>query len=286
VSNSFVAAAVQTRTGKSAAANLAATSALIREAAAAGASYVLTPEMTNILVRSRDELQAAIAEERDDPSLAAYRALAAELGIFLHLGSMAVKAADGRAANRALLIAPDGAVVARYDKIHLYDVDLPNGDSFRESASYRPGGEAVAFDLPWLRLGLTICYDLRFPSLFHALAAAGAGLLVVPSAFTRVTGEAHWHVLLRARAIETGSYVIAAAQGGRHEDGRETFGHSLIVDPWGRILAEAGTEPGIILAEIDPAAVEDARRRIPALAHARAFAGPATARALNLKAVS
>lgn len=275
MSGTFVAAAIQTRTGRSVSDNIAATSALIREAAAAGAAYVLTPEMTNILVRSRDELKASIAEEKDDPSLAAYRALAAELGIFLHLGSIAVKAPDGRAANRALLIAPDGAVVARYDKIHLYDVDLPNGESFRESATYCPGNEAVIVDLPWLRLGLTICYDLRFPTLFHALADKGASLLVVPSAFTRVTGEAHWHILLRARAIETGSFVIAAAQGGRHEDGRETFGHSLIVDPWGRILAEAGTEPGIILAEIDPAAVEDARRRIPTLAHARPFSGPA-----------
>lgn len=274
MSETFVAAAVQTRSGKSVAANVTAASGLVREAAAAGADYVLTPEMTNILVRSRDELKASIADEKDDLSLAAFRALAAELGIWLHLGSIAVKAADGRAANRAFLIAPDGGIAARYDKIHLYDVDLPNGESFRESTHYCPGAEAVVYDLPWLRLGITICYDLRFPKLFQALADAGSGLVVVPSAFTRVTGEAHWHVLLRARAIETGSFVIAAAQGGRHEDGRETFGHSLIVDPWGKILAEAGTEPGIILAEIDPAAVEDARRRIPTLAHARNFAGP------------
>jgi predicted amidohydrolase len=285
MAKTFTAAAIQTRAGQSIPENIEATSALIRQAAEAGASYVLTPEMTNILVRSRKDLFAAISDEAGDPALAAFRKLAAELGIWLHIGSMAMKAADGRAANRGFLIRPDGEVEARYDKIHLFDVDLPNGESWRESASYCPGGEAVVADLPWLKLGFTICYDLRFPALFRSLAEAGASMLVVPAAFTRQTGEAHWHVLLRARAIETGSYVMAAAQGGVHEDGRETYGHSVIIDPWGRVLAEAETDPAIVTATIDPAEAAAARARIPALVHARPFAPP-VAHVPGLKAAS
>ena len=276
----FVAAAVQMRSGVSVAANVAAAEALIRQAAGQGAHYVLTPEMTTILDRERPRLLAAISPEESDPSLARFRALARDLGIHLHVGSMAIKLVgqgkngeDG-VANRAFLITPDGDILARYDKIHMFDVDLTGGESYRESRLYRAGDRAVVADLPWARLGLTICYDMRFPQLHRALAKAGAEVLAVPAAFTRTTGEAHWHVLIRARAIETGSWVIAAAQGGAHEDGRETYGHSMIVDPWGRIVAEAEREPGIILAEIDPVASLKARQAIPALANERAFAPP------------
>ncbi|MBB3772255.1 putative amidohydrolase [Angulomicrobium tetraedrale] len=267
----FVAGVVQMRTAKSVAVNVAAASALIREAASAGASYIQTPEMTGTMEEGREALFAILHEEETDPALAAFRALAAELGVHLHIGSLAIRAGEHRAANRAFLIGPDGAIVARYDKIHMFDVDLPNGDVYRESAAYRPGEFAVLADLPQIRLGLTICYDLRFPALFRALAEAGAGMIAAPAAFTQTTGEAHWHILLRARAIETGSYVLAAAQGGTHENGRQTFGHSLIIDPWGTILAEAGTQPGVILAEIDPAKVRAVRARVPSLEHGRRF---------------
>ncbi len=271
----FVAAAVQMRSGISVAANIAAAETLIREAAAAGAQYVLTPEMTNILDRERPRLLTAVTPEEGDPSLARFRALAKELGIHLHIGSMAIKLGAEGVANRAFLIAPSGAIIARYDKIHMFDVDLAGGESYRESRLYRPGETAVVADLPWTRLGLTVCYDVRFPQLHRALAKAGAEVLAIPAAFTRTTGEAHWHVLVRARAIETGSWVIAAAQGGSHEDGRETYGHSMIVDPWGRIVVEADREPGVIVATIDPAESVKARAAIPALANERAFALPA-----------
>ncbi len=273
-------AAVQMRSGRSVAQNVAAAEALVREAAAGGAGYVLTPEMTNLLERDPAALDAAIRAEADDTALVRFSALAAELGIYLHLGSLAIRRDGGDGvANRGFLLGPDGRVRARYDKIHMFDVDLAGGESWRESRTYRPGRRAVVADLPGLRLGLTICYDLRFPQLFRALAKSGAALLAVPAAFTRQTGEAHWHVLLRARAIETGSFVVAAAQGGRHEDGRETFGHSLIVGPWGRVLAEAGEEPGVIFADVDPAESRAARERIPALRHDRDFALPELAAA-------
>ena len=262
----FRAAAIQMRSGLSTEANTDAAERLIRAAAAAGANYALTPEMTNILCLDRERLLASIATEERDASLVRFQALAKELGIFLHIGSMAIKLDEASVANRAFLIGPDGGIAARYDKIHMFDVDLPNGESYRESRLYRRGGAAVVADLPWLGLGLSICYDVRFPNLYHSLATHGAAALAIPAAFTRTTGEAHWHVLMRARAIETGSFVISAAQGGHHEDGRDTYGHSLIVDPWGRILAEAGTDPDFILADIDPAASAAARQRIPALA--------------------
>ncbi len=274
---SFVAAAVQMRSGISVAANVAAAEALIREAAAAGADYVLTPEMTTILDRERPRLLAAISPEESDPSLARFRALAKELGIHLHIGSMAIKLGADGVANRAFLIAPSGDILARYDKIHMFDVDLAGGESYRESRLYKAGDRAVVADLPWTRLGLTVCYDVRFPQLHRALAKAGAAVLAIPAAFTRTTGEAHWHVLIRARAIETGSWVIAAAQGGTHEDGRETYGHSMIVNPWGRIVGEAERAPGIVLATIDPAESVTARAAIPALANERAFAPPVDA---------
>ncbi len=269
--NRFRAAAVQMRTGLAVADNVATATRLIRQAAAGGAQYIVTPEMTALLDRDRPRLLAAIETEERDPSLPEFRALAAELGIYLHIGSMAIRVADGGVANRAFLIGPDGAIVTRYDKIHMFDVDLPNGESYRESALYRAGSTAAVADLPWARMGLTVCYDVRFPHLYRHLAQAGAAMIAIPAAFTKTTGEAHWHVLVRARAIETGSYVVAAAQGGHHEDGRDTYGHSMIVDPWGKVLAEAGTEPGIIVAEIDPEASAAARRRIPAFATDREF---------------
>jgi predicted amidohydrolase len=268
---SFKAAMIQMRSGMMPDANVDAAVRMIGEAKAAGADYVQTPEMTNIMEVKRERLFAAIVEEERDTSLATLRELARKLGIFVHIGSLAVKAGPDRAANRAFLIDPRGEIAARYDKIHMFDVDLAGGESYRESRTYRAGELAVLSDLPWGRLGITICYDLRFPALYRALAEAGAAMLAIPSAFTRQTGEAHWHVLNRARAIENGSFVFAAAQGGKHENGRETFGHSLIVDPWGRILAEGGTEPGVVIAEINLGEVAKARARIPSLEHGRRF---------------
>ncbi|HWM49650.1 MAG TPA: carbon-nitrogen hydrolase family protein [Xanthobacteraceae bacterium] len=262
---------VQMRSGRTPAANLDAAAKLIREAKAGGADYVQTPEMTNLCERSRADMLAAITPEAQDPTLAALRELARSLAVWLHVGSLAIKLPGERAANRAFLIRPNGEIAARYDKIHMFDVDLPGGESYRESRSYSAGETAVLADLPWGRLGLSVCYDLRFPALYRALAEAGASFLAIPSAFTRQTGEAHWHVLMRARAIENGCFVFAAAQGGKHEDGRETFGHSLVVDPWGRVLAEGGTEPGVIYADIDPAQVAAVRGRIPSLEHGRRF---------------
>ena len=267
----FTAGLVQMRSGLSPQANLDAAVKLIEEAKNGGADYVLTPEMTNILEVKRERLFAALAPEESDASLAAFRELARKLGIFLHVGSLAIKLLPEKAANRSFLIDRKGEIVARYDKIHKFEVDLSGGESYRESRNYRPGEIGVAADLPWGRLGLTVCYDLRFPALYRALAEAGSSFLAIPSAFTRQTGEAHWHVLNRARAIENGAFVLAAAQGGKHENGRETFGHSLVVDPWGRILAEGGTEPGVVLAVIDPAEVTAARAKVPSLQHGRRF---------------
>jgi predicted amidohydrolase len=262
---------IQMRTGRTPQANTDAAVKLIGEAKSGGADYVLTPEVTNIMESSREKLFATIVAEENDGTLAALRDLARSLGIYVHIGSLAVKIAPEKAANRSFLIDRKGDIVARYDKIHMFDVDLSGGESYRESRSYRPGEIAVVSDLPWGRLGLTICYDLRFPALYRALAESGASFLAIPSAFTRQTGEAHWHVLMRARAIENGSFVFAAAQGGLHEHGRETFGHSLVVDPWGRIIAEGGAEPGVIFAEVDPAEVSAARARVPSLQHGRRF---------------
>jgi deaminated glutathione amidase len=271
LNSAFKVGLVQMRSGVDPQANLATALAAIEAAADAGADYVLTPEMTNIMEIKRDKLFAAITDEERDPSLAALRAAARKHSLYLHIGSLAVKVSPDKAANRSFLIDRRGDVVARYDKIHMFDVDLANGESYRESRSYRPGDLAVVADLPWGRLGVTVCYDLRFPALYRALAEAGASFFSIPAAFTKQTGEAHWHVLMRARAIENGCFVFAAAQGGTHENGRETFGHSLVVDPWGQIIAEAGTEPGIIVAEVDPAQVAAARARIPSLLNGRRF---------------
>src|SRR6266566_1135577 len=267
----FTAGLVQMRSGLSPQANLDAAVRLVEEAKRAGVDYVLTPEMTNILEVNRERLFAAIAPEESDPTLAALRELARKLGIFLHVGSLAIKVLPEKAANRSFLIDRKGDILARYDKIHMFDVELGAGESYRESRNYRAGEIGVAADLPWGRLGLTICYDLRFPALYRALAEAGCSFLAIPSAFTKQTGEAHWHVLIRARAIENGCFVFAAAQGGKHENGRETFGHSLVVDPWGRVLAEGGVDPQVVLADIDLAEVSAARGRIPSLQHGRRF---------------
>ena len=262
---------VQMRSGRTPAQNVDAATKLIKEAKSGGADYVLTPEMTNILERKREDLFAAIATEEKDRSLPDFRDLARRLGIWVHVGSLAIEVLPQKAVNRSFLIDPKGDIAARYDKIHMFDVDLAGGESYRESGSFRPGELAVAVDLPWGRVGLTICYDLRFPALYRALAEAGASFITIPAAFTQQTGEAHWHVLTRARAIETGSFVLAAAQGGRHEDGRDTFGHSIAIDPWGRVLAEGGTESGVIFADVDPSQVAIVRARIPSLQHGRRF---------------
>jgi predicted amidohydrolase len=269
--STFRAALIQMRSARSPQANMDAAAKLIGEAKNGGADYVLTPEMTNIMEVRREALFGSIVAEDDDTSLATFRELARTLGIFIHVGSLAVRVSPDKAANRSFLIDRKGDIAARYDKIHMFDVDLANGESYRESRTYRAGELAVVADLPWGRLGLTVCYDLRFPALYRALAEAGATFLTVPSAFTKQTGEAHWHVLLRARAIENGCFVLAAAQAGKHENGRETFGHSLAIDPWGRVLAEGGTEPGVVIADIDPAEVAAARARIASLQHGRRF---------------
>jgi predicted amidohydrolase len=267
----FRAGLVQLRSGRSVTANLDKAEGLIRRAAKGGAIYVQTPENTGLMELSPTlVVEAAETEERSTP-LARLRALARELGIFLHIGSLAIKLDETRVANRSYVINPEGRVAARYDKLHMFDVDLPGGESYRESQYFRPGEKAVVADLPFGRLGLSICYDLRFPALYRALASAGAEFIAVPSAFTKQTGEAHWRVLIRARAIETGAFVLAATQGGLHENGRATYGHSLIVSPWGEVLAEGGEDPCVVFADIDLAASEEARARIPALKHGRGF---------------
>jgi deaminated glutathione amidase len=280
----FKAAAIQMRSGMDPKRNAKDLEAFVREAAGSGATYVQTPEMTGAMVRDKDARLAAFTSADRDVIVQTASRLAAELGIFLHIGSTAIATGGGKLANRAFLFGPDGGTIATYDKIHMFDVDLDNGESWRESAAYEAGAEALVVDLPDMRLGFAICYDLRFPQLFRAEALAAADVLTVPAAFTRQTGEAHWHILLRARAIENGAFVVAAAQGGRHEDGRETYGHSLIVDPWGRILAEAaGDEPGVIVADIDTSLSAAARRKIPNLKNAREFELTAAAVAPRLR---
>ncbi len=263
----FTAACIQMRSGTEVAPNITAASDLIRQAAAKGAKLIATPEMTSLLDIRAGQARGKIVSEGDDLALKAFRALVSELGVWLLIGSIAVKhETDSRYANRSFLIAPDGAIAARYDKIHMFDVEVGDGQSYRESKAYRPGDKAVLAETDFGKIGLSVCYDVRFPHLYRALSQAGAEILTVPAAFTRVTGKAHWHTLLKARAIETGSFVLAPAQGGTHEDGRETYGHSLIISPWGTVLAELDhDEPGIILAKIDTSDVTAARKRIPAL---------------------
>ena len=268
------AACVQMNSGVEIAANITMAEELIREAHGMGARIVGLPEVANLCQQRREAaLEAARPEDRE-PALAAWSVLAAELDIWLLAGSLVVGVAGGKLANRSFLIGPDGGVVARYDKLHMFDVDLTGGESYRESALFEAGDRAILADTPWGGLGMTICYDLRFPRLYRALAKAGAGMIWIPAAFTRTTGRAHWHALLRARAIETGAWVLAPAQCGDHADGRKTFGHSLIVSPWGEIVADAGEEPGVIVAELDFAKVAEARRMIPSLTHDRDFSPP------------
>jgi len=268
----FKAAAVQMCSGVDPARNADVMARLVREAAGHGAIYVQTPEMTGAVQKDREGLRAVLRDEDTDIIVRTAADLARELKIHLHVGSTAIALADGKIANRAFLFDPEGRKICSYDKIHMFDVDLDNGESWRESAVYRPGSDARVVDLPFAKLGFAICYDVRFPALFRAEAVAGAEILTAPAAFTKQTGEAHWEVLLRARAIENGAFVIAAAQAGVHEDGRETFGHSMIVDPWGKVLASAGgTGEAIVLADIDVAAVKAARAKIPNLKNARDF---------------
>lgn len=262
------AALLQMTSGVDPAANAAVLTAAVAQAAAAGAAMLFTPEMSGLLDRDRARAAGNIVAEEDDRVLAAVRAAAVKAGLWVHLGSLAVRARP-RWANRGFVIDDAGAIRARYDKLHLFDVDLPTGESWRESAAYAPGATAVVADTPVGPLGLSICYDLRFPDLYRALSDAGATVLAVPSAFTRPTGMAHWAPLIRARAIEAGAYVLAAAQVGDHEDGRATYGHSLAVDPWGEVLLDMGEAAGLGFVEIDPVRIADVRARIPALRHRR-----------------
>jgi deaminated glutathione amidase len=272
--SAFRAACVQLRSSDDVAQNIEITSSLIREAHALGAEFIATPENTTLMAPDGGAKLDRSFSEDADPALPAFRALAEELGAWLLIGSLAIKVSAAKTANRSFLIDAKGRIAARYDKIHLFDTDPGSGESYRESNTVEGGHRAVTADLPWGRLGMTICYDLRFARLYRKLAHAGAMVLSVPSAFTQTTGKAHWHVLLRARAIENGAFVIAPAQGGMHANGRQTYGHSLIVAPWGEILAEAGTEPGVIVADIDIAAAISARSRVPSLSHDREFEGP------------
>ena len=271
----FRAACVQLTAAREVEPNIAAASDLIRRARDAGADLVMTPEVSDMIEPKRALRLAKAKDEANHPMLAAMRALAEETGAWLLLGSIVVRdGSDERLANRSFLIAPDGAIRARYDKIHMFDVELAGGESYRESNAFRPGESAVLAPLPWGVLGMTVCYDLRFPQLYRALAQAGADFLSIPSAFTVPTGRAHWHVLMRARAIETGCFVFAPAQWGEHAEGRKTYGHSLVVAPWGEIIAEAEDGVGFITADIDAAKIAEARRAVPSLSHDRVFAAP------------
>lgn len=269
-------ALVQMRAGRTVAANLDRAEAMIRDAASRGARYIQTPENTDIMELDRAALMAELTNAAARSAVQRFGNLARTLGVWLHIGSIKValdEPGEGRPtlANRAHLFAPDGTLAATYDKIHMFDVDLPGGERYRESAQFAPGDRAVVCDMGFATLGLSICYDVRFPGLYRTLAKGGAGMLTCPAAFTEQTGRAHWHILLRARAIENGSFMLAAAQGGRHENGRSTYGHSLVIDPWGQVLAELGTEPGVLLAECDLSRIGAARAAVPSLLHDRAF---------------
>ena len=269
---SFTVACVQTTSSREVEINIEAVGRLVRDAAEGGADFVLAPETVNLMEPKNSLMKEKAAPEANDAFLAVFRDIARETGVWLLAGSLVVVGEKGRTVNRSFLIGSDGEIRARYDKVHMFDVDLGDGEFYRESKSYEAGTKAVTADLPWGRLGMSVCYDMRFPYLYRQLAKDGADFLSVPSAFTRPTGEAHWHVLLCARAIENGCYVFAPAQCGAHDGGRKTYGHSLIIDPWGRVLADGGDEVGIISAEIDPADVMAARAKIPSLSHDREIA--------------
>ena len=277
MSKSFTVACIQLNSGRDIGPNVETTSRLVREARKAGADFILTPENTTSIEPNRERVLARAHGEEGHPAIPAFQSLAAEIGAWLLIGSLTIKLDATICANRSFLFGPKGQIVARYDKIHMFDVDLVNAERYRESATFRPGRQAVTADLPWGRLGLTVCYDVRFAYLHRTLAHAGASFLSVPAAFTRPTGQAHWHVLLRARAIETGSFVFAPAQTGEHAEGRKTYGHSLIIAPWGEVLADAGEEVGFITAKVDPVKVTEARTMIPALRHDREFSAPPSA---------
>ena len=281
MSGDFTAACIQFTAGPDPEPNLRQVSELIRQARAAGADLIMTPEVSNFIESGRRRREKA-RREADDPFLRKMRDLARETGAWILVGSLVIdpagepgaEAGEERLANRSFLIDAQGAIVARYDKIHMFDIDLPGGESYRESNAYRPGGSTVVAETPWGRLGMTVCYDVRFPHLYRALAQAGADFLAVPSVFTVPTGTAHWHVLLRARAIESGCFVFAPAQWGEHAGGRRSYGHSLIVDPWGEMLADGGEALGIITAQIDPERIAKARGMVPSLQHDRVFTPP------------
>lgn len=269
-------ACVQMTSAQDPADNMPVIEARLRKAAALGAQLIALPETCVFMERGRKAMQARLTAQKDNPDVKQIAALTAELGVHVLIGSMVLASDDTpKAVNRSLLLAPDGAVAAEYDKIHMFDVTLANGETHAESANYQPGNTLGLADIGGMKLGLSICYDVRFPMLYRRLAQAGADIISVPSAFTRPTGKAHWHILLRARAIETGCFIIAPAQVGAHENGRETYGHSLIVDPWGHVLAEAGDDDDLILADLDVSLVQKARAQIPALAHGRGFTTPA-----------
>lgn len=273
--NKLTTALVQMRAGSDPALNLTDATAMIRSAAAKGAQLICTPETTNIIQSDRHKYAKALYAEADDPSLRGYCALAQEVNAFLLIGSLVIKLSDTHAANRSFLIAPSGQITARYDKIHLFDVHINASESWHESDYFRPGDKAVISNIGPATLGLSICYDVRFAALYRALAKAGANVLCVPAAFTRVTGKAHWETLLRARAIENGAYVLAPAQGGEHDSGRRTYGHSMVIGPWGEIVAQLDhDQPGVLMADLDFDKCTKARRRIPALEHDREFIGP------------
>lgn len=278
----FKAGCIQMTAGPELQGNIAQASQLIRQAAGQGADFVLTPENTSFMIPGRRNILANALPEEGHPALEAFSALARELGIWLLLGSLTIdprtreeasKDPPERVANRSFLMTPEGMIAARYDKIHMFDVDIPDGQTYRESRTFRPGEDAVTAELPWGKLGMTVCYDVRFAGLYRQLARAGAEFISVPAAFTRFTGQAHWHVLLRARAIETGCFILAPAQCGTHAEERQTYGHALIVAPWGEVLADAGEDPGVVVAEIDPARVSEARSMVPSLNYDSMIAG-------------
>ncbi len=271
-------ACLQVNAGNDMAANVAAVSALAREAAKGGAQLIATPENVAMMAAGGKEVRARAQAEESHEALAAFRELAQHTNTWFLVGSLACSLPSGKVANRSFLLDPQGRTVGRYDKIHMFDVDLPSGESYRESTNYEPGLAGVMAETPWGRIGLTICYDVRFPYLYRALAKCGARLITVPSAFTRVTGAAHWHVLLRARAIETGCFVIAPAMTGEHPAGRKTYGHSLVVSPWGEVLADGGTDVGVIFADLDLGAIDTARASVPSLKHDRGYTPPAVFR--------
>jgi predicted amidohydrolase len=274
VADSLRVACLQVNAGNDMAANIAATAALAREAARGGAQFIATPENVVMMAAGGKETRAKAQPEDSHEALAAFRDLARETNAWFLVGSLACALPSGKLANRSILLDPQGRTVGRYDKIHMFDVDLPSGESYRESSNYEPGLEGIMAETPWGRVGMTICYDVRFPYLYRALAKLGSRIITVPSAFTRVTGEAHWHVLLRARAIETGCFVVAPAMTGEHPAGRKTYGHSLVVSPWGEVLADGGTAVGVVFADLDLGAIDTARASVPSLKHDRGYTPP------------